>query len=67
MRRVPNSRRTFRRKPPTWFDEDTSACECSEAGRETTTVREHVGYSDFYYAKVRCETCGHEWCFHIEG
>lgn len=53
--------------PPTWFDEDTSPCECSEEERETTTLRSYTGYSDFFYAKVRCETCGETWCYWIEG
>jgi hypothetical protein len=56
-----------RRGPPSWYEEDTSPCDCPEDERETTEIRSTTGYSDFFYGKVRCEECGATWCYWIEG
>lgn len=63
--------RTHRKRPgwtPSWYDpENTSPCDCPEDERDIERLQSATGYSDFGYGKVRCRTCGDEWCYWIEG
>ena len=51
-------------KEPFWFNRDLEKCECDS---DVEIIYESVGYSDWYFSRMKCTDCGREYCTETEG